>query len=142
MKDLVDHHPVLKALPDHVKKSLPVEPGEWSDLPGNKRQRKRWRRDGVVVHLYAGESTGFTMSRSWKQQGGEEAKLLEIDVKRDERHDMLKDKGVYSGLIRAAVDGRLKGIIGGPNCRTRSKLRHFPIKGREDCPRPIRTWRR
>ena len=32
------------------------------------------------------------------------------------------------------------GLIGGPNCRTRSVLRHIPIPGQPTAPRPIRRW--
>lgn len=38
------------------------------------------RRDGYVCHLYAGPDQGFAMMRAWKQAGGEEKELLEIDL--------------------------------------------------------------
>ena len=38
------------------------------------------------------------------------------------------------------IGGELKGVVGGPNCRTRSLLRHIPIPGATDAPRPIRGW--
>ena len=64
-------------------------------------------------------------------------KLLEIDVKRGEGHNMLLDNGVYAGLLRAALQDRIDAVITGPNCRTRSVLRHYP---RENAPRPVRAW--
>lgn len=72
--------------------------------------------------------------------GGDGRKLVEIDLKRGLHHDMMKDVGPYSGLLRGALDGKISAIVGGPNCRSRSILRHRPIEGRPDAPRPIRAW--
>ena len=104
----------------------------------NRRQRKRLQRDGFLLHLYAGEQEGLTLSRAWKQPGGMETQLLEIDLKRGESHNMLLDSGVYAGLLRAALQDRIDAVIAGPNCRTRSVLRHYP---RENAPRPVRAWK-
>ena len=62
--------------------------------------------------------------------------LLEIDWKNGEEFDMLKDE-LYEKLLRLAMDGVLDCIVGGPNCRTRSMLRHIPKPG---APRPVRDW--
>lgn len=124
MKALVERHPVLKELPAHIKDELVVEPGEWTDLPGNRHQRKKWKKGGVVIHLFSGPKEGFTLERAWKQQGGEASQLLEVDIVRGNHHDFMKDKGPYSGVMRAACEGKLRGLIGGPNCRTRSYLPH------------------
>ena len=140
MHELVDLHPTLRTLPEVVKKSLVVEPGEWGDIPANRRARKVMRRDGMMVHLYAGPDNGFTLSRALQQVGGQDATthLLEVDKLRSESHDMLKDEGVYRGLVAAAVEGQLRALVMGPNCRTRSVLRHRPLpSGR---PRPVRSW--
>ncbi|CAK9077059.1 unnamed protein product [Durusdinium trenchii] len=100
MEDYVNAHPVLSRLPKEVKESLVVKPGEWSDLPANRRKRKAMKRDGYVCHLYAGADEGFTFERAWKQKGGEERELLEVDIKRGPGHDMLLDRGPYAGLVR------------------------------------------
>eukprot|EP00438_Fugacium_kawagutii_P026560 Skav206294 [mRNA] locus=scaffold3268:30491:38245:+ [translate_table: standard] len=139
MIKLINTHPVLKDLPEHVRTSLQVAPGEWTDLPGNKRMRKKWRREGLMVHLYAGKSEGFTLERAFQQQGGDTRLLLEIDKLRDPNQDMLATR-TYGGLLRAAVEGKLDLLIGGPNCRTRSVLRHYPIPDQESYPRPVRRW--
>ena len=97
------------------------------------------RRDGFICHLYAGEEEGFTLARAWKQAGGGENELLEVDLKRGARHDMMSDAGPYPALLRAVLEDKLLGLIGGPNCRSRSVLRHYPVEG-EDPPRPIRRW--
>ena len=90
------------------------------------------------MHLYAGESEGFTLSRGWKQQGGHENHLLEIDLKRGNDHNMLLDSGVYAGLLRAVLQDRVDAFVAGPNCRTRSVLRHYP---KENARRPVRAWK-
>ena len=54
-----------------------VEPGEWN-LPN--RRLKKLKRDGVLVHLYAGEE-GFNLLRSFPKKRGETWWLMEIDVK-------------------------------------------------------------
>ena len=140
MVQLVDAHPVLRELPEWLRCRLAVEPGSWNFLPGNARMRKRWQERGVLVHLYAGPDEGFTLRRALHQVGGTEAAddLLEIDILRGGDHDMLSDDGVYAGLIRAMLDGKIKALVAGPNCRTRSVLRHRPLpSGR---PRPVRGW--
>ena len=137
---LVEAHPVLSKLPDYVKDKLKVRPGDWSDLPVNKRKRKRLKKAGVVAHLYSGEDSGFTMQRAWKQLGGPEDLLVEIDILRGRDQDMLSDVGPFGGLLRAAMDGKLLAVVGGPNCRTRSVLRHRPIPDQPNAPRPIRRW--
>eukprot|EP00434_Breviolum_minutum_P006947 symbB.v1.2.006133.t1/scaffold365.1/size219215/8 len=140
MKELVETHPVLKNLPKKVREGLVVEPGEWKNLPGNHRLRKKLKKEGVVVHLFAGEEDGFTLSRALKQQGGDPSKLVEIDIKRGKEQDMLSPGGVYNSLVRIALEGKLSALVGGPNCRSRSVLRHYPIEGAEWYPRPVRSW--
>ena len=140
MKSLVESHPVLASLPTWVKERLAVQPGDWTDLPVNRRLRKMMRREGFTVHMFAGESSGFTLARALQQLGAKEGWLLELDLQRGEGHDLLHDKGAYSGLLRCALEGKIKAIVGGPNCRSRSVLRHRPIEGRPDAPRPVREW--
>ena len=140
MKELVETHPVLKTLPQRIKDGLVVEPGDWNKLPGNRRQRKKLKKEGVVIHLFAGGEEGFTLSRSLKQQGGDPLKLVEIDIKRGSEQDVLSPGGVYNSMVRIALEGKLKGMLGGPNCRSRSVLRHYPIPGVDRCPRPVRSW--
>eukprot|EP00438_Fugacium_kawagutii_P029730 Skav214785 [mRNA] locus=scaffold1820:35141:42466:+ [translate_table: standard] len=140
MMKLIEVHPVLKDLPSWIKDRLCVTPGDWSDLPANKRTRKVMRRDGFGVHLFAGEEDGKHLGKVWTSMGGDARNLLEVDILRGERHDLMKDKGVYSALLRCALEGKLKAIVGGHNCRSRSVLRHRPISGVPDAPRPIRSW--
>ena len=136
---LIDTHPALKNLPLEIKKKLVVEVGDWSDLPGNRRARRKWKREGLHVHLYAGPDEGFTLTEAWKQKGGNPASLLEVDILRGLDHDMLTDKGVFGGLLRCAFEGKIHSIAAGPNCRSRSVLRNYPT-GKPNCPRPVRRW--
>ena len=139
MRNLVAEHPLLKSLPGWIREGLLCEVGEWNQLPANRRARKRMQRDGFILHLFAGPNEGCTLQRAWQQAGGQEWQLLEMDVVRGEDQDLLKPK-VYGGLMRAALEGRIKAVVGGPNCRTRSVLRHYPIEGNPQAPRPVRNW--
>ena len=69
------------------------------------------QRDGLLLHLYAGEDSGFTFGKAWKQCTGEERILLEVDVKRGSQHDMIPDDGIYASLITAAIQGKILGIL-------------------------------
>ena len=140
INQLVDSHPVLRQLPAHIRSSLTSGIGSWKDIPVNKRLRKRFQKGGFSVHLFAGPDQGQTLKRTFKQLGGPPDNLLELDVLRDPRHDFLANDGIYGGLLRAAMDNKLLAILGGPNCRTRSVLRHRPIEGQENYPRPVRAW--
>lgn len=139
MRQFVEAHPVLSQLPMEMKKSLVVKPGPWSNLPANRRKRKAMKRDGFVCHLYAGLDQWFTLQRAWEQCGGGPNELLEIDLQRGEGHNMLDDHGPYSGLLRAVWENKLRGLVGGPNCRTRSVMRHKPVDW-SNPPRPVRKW--
>ncbi|CAL1130775.1 unnamed protein product [Cladocopium goreaui] len=125
--ELMEAHPVLKRLPEAIKRRLVVKPAE--DLRGipdaNRRRRRVMAEQGFVVHLYAGESAGYSLSRAFKEAGGDGRRLVEIDVKRENHekhrkgaHDMLDDEnGPFASLLRSALDGSLLGIVMGPNCR-------------------------
>eukprot|EP00435_Cladocopium_sp_Y103_P018403 s5448_g4.t1 len=97
------------------------------------------RQQGFVLHCYAGSEDGYSLKRSLKGLGGRDQLLLELDKKRGSSHDMLRDAGPYPSLLRAALEGKLLSVIGGPNCRSRSVLRHRPVPGQPDAPRPIRS---
>ena len=135
LKEVAEEHPLFRDLPDHVKRALVMEPGEMSDLPANRHQRKRLK-DGFICHLFAGSEEGFTLYRAMKELGCQK-KLLEVDVLRGKEHDFGGESKVYKGLLRAALHNILKGIVGGPPCRSRSVLRHYPKPGG---PRPVRAW--
>ena len=141
LQDFVDCHPVLRELPEKLKKRLvvPIEE-KIGKIPGvNKRDRKKWYQKGVTVHLYSGEPGGFNLEAAVKEKGGDLRRLLEVDVKKGKEFDMVEDP-MYSSLLRMAMDDVVEAVVCGPNCRTRSVLRHIPIPGQPDAPRPVRRW--
>jgi hypothetical protein len=52
--------------------------------------------------------------------------VVEVELDRDpQRHNVLLDQP-YSQILRAANEGRILAVIGGPNCRTWSIRLHYP----------------
>eukprot|EP00434_Breviolum_minutum_P018297 symbB.v1.2.016141.t1/scaffold1167.1/size134246/1 len=144
MVEPIEAHPVLRDLPEHLKTSLKETPSEdLHGLPDCNRRRRKLLNEGFVVYLYAGEKEGYWLGRAVKEVGGDPRKLVEVDILRDRdgegHHDMMKKDGVYSTLLRAALDGKILGVITSPNCRSRSVLKHYPLPG--GFPRPIRSWK-
>ena len=114
---------VFQGVPVEIMEKVVVRPAkDLSGIPLN-RSRRRKLLDGFVLHLYAGEDDGYTLGRALKEVGGDKTRLVEIDVKRGPRHDMMEDD-LYASLMHAAMSGLILGVVGGPNCRTRSVLRH------------------
>ena len=99
LRQLIKAHPVLRELPEHIRQKLVVTPAEdLSALPGcNRRRRKKMQEEGFIAHLYAGEADGYSLSRAFKEVGGDNNLLLEIDLKREvlgrdgRSHDMMRD---------------------------------------------------
>ena len=137
---LVHEHPVFRDLPPHLQQAL-VETPESNIVPlGNRRTRKLWKKHGAVVHLFSGENSGYTLRRAFHEVGGDKRLMLEMDLLHGKPEADLGPSGKgYALLLRLALDGLCHGWIGGPPCRTRSMLRHFPIEG-ESMPRPLRSW--
>ena len=135
MSCLIDSHPVFIGLPQRIKEKLMVIPAEdVKALPGNRRSRKTWRRDGCVLHLLAGEKEGYTFERAVKEVCGSKRQVIEVDIKRGDDQD-LRQEDCYAALLRLAMSGSVKVVLGGPNCRTRSVLRTYP-----GGPPPSRSW--
>ena len=141
LRKMVEVHPALKGLPSEVQDALVRTPAtDLTALPGvNRRRRRTIQAKGGVLHLYAGEDSGFTLAEAVKKCGGEVKTLVEVDCLRGKDHDMVQDEP-YTAMLRMAFDGTLKGVVAGPNCRTRSVLRSYPISAQEHGPRPLRRW--
>ena len=139
VRKVVDEHPVFKDVPWRVKKELLVKPAEnWKALGLNRSRRRRLERNGgAVIHLFAGPRDGHDLSRAFRELGGDPRDILEYDIVRSENHDLLSGE-LMGGLMRLAMDGKIKALLGGPNCRTRSVLRFYPLEHKEK-PRPVRT---
>ena len=78
----------------------------------------------ICGHLFSGPAEGFTLARAFQQQGSDPEEILENDILRGKDHDVLSNDGVFGALLTARFLGKLKGLVGGPNRRTRSILRH------------------
>jgi hypothetical protein len=94
----------------------------------------------MLVHVFSGEDSGYTLGRAFHEIGGDRRLLHELHVLHQKSSSDLSIQGdAYPLLLRAALDGWVKAWIGGPPCRTRSVLRHLDVPG-EDMPRPLRAW--
>ena len=130
MKKLVETHPVLSTSSTRYKVQVSRRANFMVNFACEPKNQE----------ANAGEDSGFTLARAWHQQGGEASALLEIDIKRGSHHDLSTEVGPYAALIRAALENKIHAIVGGPNCRSRSVLRHYKVPGQPNCPRPIRSW--
>ena len=100
--------------------------------PFNLRLRRRWESGrGVVIHLFSGKD-----GRQWRKTGLEGFEVITVDVQEDSRQD-LHNPALWGYLWKLAEMGLIKAVIGGPPCRTVSRLRHIqpgapPLRGRDD----------
>ena len=144
MRSLMENHEVFQGLPEEIKERVLELPAtDWSSLPWNRR-RRRQQGSGqkVTLHLYAGPDEGYTFRRAFKEVGGDARNIMEVDILRGPREDMVEG-GLYAGLLRLCFDWEVGMVMGGPNCRTRSVLRHYPIPDLPGGgPRPLRGMAR
>ena len=114
LKDLfpeVPHHILERLLP---KKSWTGE-----GLPWNRHERRRVRRaKEVVIHLFSGDSKKFWQ----KELEAESRAVLCIDTVIDQGMNLLRDD-IFSYLLDLADGGTVCALLGGPPCRTMSRLR-------------------
>ena len=92
-------------------------------LPHLNRRRRKALHDSKnwVVHLFAGSKPHKPLLKL--ESNG--TVVLELDVERSQAQNLYND-ALWSLLIRAAWEGRIAAVIGGPPCRTMSVLRHRP----------------
>ena len=100
-------------------------------FPHLNRRRRKALHDSKnwVVHLFAGSNPHKPLLKL--ESNG--TVVLELDVERSQAQNLYND-ALWSLLIRAAREGRIAAVIGGPPCRTMSVLRHRP-----GGPRPVRS---
>ena len=100
-------------------------------FPHLNRRRRKALHDSKnwVVHLLAGSNPHKPLLKL--ESNG--TVVLELDVERSQAQNLHND-ALWSLLIRAAREGRIAAVIGGPPCRTMSVLRHRP-----GGPRPVRS---
>ena len=106
---------------DAIKRALPHL---------NRRRRKALRQSkNWVVHLFAGAKSHKPLMKL----ESDDTVVLELDIQRSAAQNVYND-ALWSLLLRAAREGRLAAVLGGPPCRTMSVLRHRP-----GGPRPVRS---
>eukprot|EP00438_Fugacium_kawagutii_P019078 Skav200865 [mRNA] locus=scaffold3214:128100:133379:+ [translate_table: standard] len=90
-----------------------------SKVPWNRRTRRRLEgARHLVLHLFSGKD-----QRYWTRQlQGDGVEILCVDLL-DTCGANVLDDATYTYLLRLAMTGRLRAIIGGPPCRTVSALR-------------------
>ena len=140
IQKIVDQHPAFQHLPEAVKSALVERPADDILLMGNRRMRKLWKKKGVLVHAFSGPNDGYTLRRAFYEVGGDKRLVYEFDILHGKEASDLSVNGKgYGQLLRLALDGKVKGWVGGPPCRTRSVLRHQEVEGLS-MPRPVRSW--
>ena len=100
------------------------------DLPWNRRQRRMHQTSkGIIVHLFSG-----TNVKRWKDSLPSGYTWLFVDPLLGSRYD-LHSPQVWGYLCWLAKQGRIKAVLGGPPCRTVSRLRNRGPPG----PRKVRA---
>eukprot|EP00435_Cladocopium_sp_Y103_P038238 s480_g10.t1 len=131
VKELEELRTMFPEVPDEIlERVLPKRQWKAEEIPWNRRIRRRIRRASqVVIHLFSGKDEQF-----WKKElGREDREVLCVDVEIDRRQNLLKDD-VYDYLLEIADSGTLEAVLGGPPCRTVSRLRY-----RQPGPPPLRS---
>ena len=90
---IAEEHPAFQGLPQRIKDALKEDPSESLIPLANRRKRKFWRSNGVVIHAFAGEKDGYTLSRALKEVGGDCRGLYETDLEHGGAHHDLGPKG-------------------------------------------------
>ena len=140
LQRILDEHPAFRKIPQGLKEKILEPPADDVAMCGNRRLRKKWANEGLILHLYAGPEEGYTFQRAFHEVGGNKKLVLEVDCLRSPKWDMLPQGKAFPARLRLALKGWIKMILGGPNCRTRSVLRHRPLGDEEGEPRPLRSW--
>jgi len=124
---------VFPSTPEEVLARVPPT-SEWKGeaLPWNRRRRRRMMRaKEIVFHLFSGPDARF-----WEKElstPGREVICLDLEI--DKRHDLRNDQ-LFSFLVHLCQRGTVRAILGGPPCRTISRLRHTqpgppPLRARQ-----------
>ena len=98
-------------------------------LPWNRHERRRVRKAReVVIHLFSGDTKKY-----WQRELESEGRaVLCVDTVIDPGMNILRDD-VFAYLLEIADGGTLRALLGGPPCRTMSRLRY-----RQPGPPPLR----
>ena len=127
------HYPEV---PDEVLRYMKGQDRCWSDcggppLPWNRRKRRQVESSkGVILHLFSGAGAA---SKKWNDLRKDGYEVLTLDIASNAAEN-LHNMAVWSYLWSLASRNLLKVIIGGPPCRSFSRLRH-----KRPGPRPLRS---
>ena len=100
--------------------------------PWNRHQRRRHERSkGIILHLYSGKD-----SQSWLNMDWHGYEVINVDIVNGAQYDM-HSIGTWSYLCHLARRGKVVAVLGGPPCRSVSRLRHRgpgprPVRGRDE----------
>ena len=130
-KWLVDLRSMWPEAPDElIARVIPT--GRWSgdQVPLNRRQRQRiLSSSSVILHLFSGPDQAW-----WRKQLDSNTRTVVcIDKSVDAAQDLLSDQ-LTSFLAEVCEKGVVDVVLGGPPCRTVSKLRF-----RRPGPPPLRS---
>ena len=130
-KWLTDLREMWPEVPDELLARV-IPTGRWSaeSVPLNRRQRQRiLSSSSVVLHLFSGPEQSW-----WKKHLDSSSRTVVcIDKMADSNQDLLSDH-LASFLAEVCEKGTVDVILGGPPCRTVSKLRF-----RRPGPPPLRA---
>ena len=97
-------------------------------LPWNRGTRRRLQQSKkILLHLYAGEK-----AEEWRRLEQDGWEVITLDITKGKDQDV-HNPGLWDFLANLARKGAIKSAIGGPPCRTVSRMR-FKRPG----PRPLR----
>ena len=111
---------VFPEVPDTVMDQVMAEPSiDGEGAPWNRRQRRSmWNaKGGILVNLFSGSTRGKFGTVAAKHN----LHLLDLDIGED-----FTRQSTFAYLMALALCGRIKGVIGGPPCRTYSPCRLLP----------------
>ena len=98
-------------VPQRIAEMIFTLPEYAAECPFNRHIRKRLKRGGVLLHFCSG-------SQTWSHQSF--AYTLNLDL---EKGCDLNHSGVFLCLLEAAIHDGFDALLGGPPCRTLSRLR-------------------
>eukprot|EP00435_Cladocopium_sp_Y103_P057857 s294_g20.t1 len=112
---------VFPTTPEEVLERVPAK-STWKgeDLPWNRRKRRRLRcAKEIVIHLFSGGDPGF-----WEKElaaTGREVLCVDLAIHKDQD---LRNDAIMAYLQYLCQLGTVAVIMGGPPCRSVSRLRH------------------
>ena len=123
-------------IPDEVLQRMKGQGKHWSEcsgppLPWNRRRRRQIEASkGVILHLFSG---GAVMSKKWEELRKNGYEVITLDISTNAAEN-LHNATIWSYLWDLASRNKLLAILGGPPCRSFSRLRH-----QRPGPRPLRA---